>query len=79
MKRPEILSAIREVFEGVMNEKFHNLREKDVLGELGFESIDLLDTSFRLERRFGVIISPSERRELVKVKDLVDLVERKLQ
>lgn len=34
--------------------------ESSIIGDLGADSLDLLDITFRLERRFGISISPRD-------------------
>ena len=61
MTRDEIVSAVQEAVSGALGVGQDEVTpEATLLGELGAESIDLLDILFRLERKLGVKIQASD-------------------
>src|SRR5262245_35916636 len=61
MTREEITSAVQEAVVGALGVGPDEVTaEATLLGELGAESIDLLDILFRLERKLGVKIQASD-------------------
>lgn len=59
MNRDEIVLGVRECVAGVVDKKVDEVREQDrIIGDLGADSLDLLDLVFRLEQRFHIKISP---------------------
>ena len=61
MSRDEIVSAVQEAVSGALGVGTDEVTpEATLLGELGAESIDLLDILFRLERKLGVKIQASD-------------------
>jgi len=61
MTRDEIYSAVQEAVSGALGVGEDEVTpEATLLGELGAESIDLLDILFRLERKLGVKIQASD-------------------
>jgi acyl carrier protein len=61
MSRDEIYSAVQEAVSGALGVGEDEVTpEATLLGDLGAESIDLLDILFRLERKLGVKIQASD-------------------
>ena len=61
MTKAEIDGAVKEALVGALGvEESEVTKEATVLGDLGAESIDLLDILFRLERKLGVKIQAAD-------------------
>jgi len=61
MDRDEIYSKVQEVLEDALGVDEDEITPKAALGaDLGAESIDYLDISFRLEKAFGIKIEQGE-------------------
>ena len=61
MMRNEISSAVKDAVVGALGIDEDEVRpEATLLGDLGAESIDLLDILFRIERKVGVKIQASD-------------------
>ena len=61
MSKDEVLSAVQEAIVGALGVDEEEVTpDATILGELGAESIDLLDILFRLERKVGVKIQASD-------------------
>ena len=60
MNREEIVLGVRECVARVVDKDMSNVGENDrIIGDLGADSLDLLDLVFQLERRFSIKISPN--------------------
>ena len=61
MSREEVFAGVRECLVAALDVEPGAVRqEQRIIGDLGADSLDLLDLTFQLERRFGVAISPRE-------------------
>ena len=61
MSREEVFAGVRECLVAALDVEPGAVRqEQRIVGDLGADSLDLLDLTFQLERRFGVAISPRE-------------------
>jgi acyl carrier protein len=61
MTKPEILEALKPLLVDVLGVRVENIRPESVLvTDLGAESIDLLDLTFRIEETFRVRIEADE-------------------
>src|SRR5918998_6751533 len=61
MSRDEVSTAVQEAVVGALGvDEDEVTPEATLLGDLGAESIDLLDILFRLERKVGVKIQASD-------------------
>lgn len=60
MNREEIVLGVRECVARVVDKDVSSVGENDrIIGDLGADSLDLLDLVFQLERRFSIKISPN--------------------
>jgi len=60
MNREEIVVGVRECVARVVDKDVSIVGENDrIIGDLGADSLDLLDLVFQLERRFSIKISPN--------------------
>jgi acyl carrier protein len=61
MTRDEILAGVKECVSQALDVPVAEIREEHrLIGDLGGDSLDLLDLTFHLERRFSVKISPRD-------------------
>lgn len=61
MTRDEVLAGVRACLAEALELSPETVvEEARIIGDLGADSLDLLDVTFRLEQRFGVSISPRE-------------------
>ncbi|MHC4608098.1 MAG: acyl carrier protein [Planctomycetota bacterium] len=73
MDRSEIFEGVRACLEEVLNVAPDSVREEaKIIGDLGADSLDLLELTFHLQQKFGVTISPRdiERRAKEKLGDV---------
>jgi acyl carrier protein len=60
MNREEIVQGVCECVARVVDKDVSRVGESDrIIGDLGADSLDLLDLVFQLERRFAIKISPN--------------------
>lgn len=70
MQRAAISQGVRECIAEALELPVESVQEEaKIIAELGADSLDLLDLTFRLEQRFGISISPRdiERRTRAKL------------
>lgn len=61
MTRDEVLVGVKECVSQALDVPVAEIREEQrLIGDLGGDSLDLLDLTFHLERRFSVKISPRD-------------------
>ncbi len=61
MSRKDILQGVRDSLGVVLSMDASSVKEDDkVVGDLGADSLDLLDLTFQLEQKFGIKISPRD-------------------
>lgn len=61
MSRAEVFAGVRDCLAAALDVEPGAVREEQrIIGDLGADSLDLLDLTFQLERRFGVSISPRD-------------------
>jgi len=80
MKRPEIISALKELLRAQKQVKvdIDALGEETPLSQVGFDSISILDFMYDVESRFNVRTEIADLVRMERVKDLIDHLERKL-
>ncbi|MEM9399198.1 MAG: phosphopantetheine-binding protein [Verrucomicrobiota bacterium] len=86
MKRELIFQKLQEQLAAALEVETHEVKlEAKIVDDLGAESIDLLDITFRLERSFGLAIKDEDLFQKsglnigqVTVSYLVDFIESKL-
>jgi acyl carrier protein len=79
MKRPEIISALRELLRAQKQVKVNvdALDEETRLSQVGFDSISILDFMYDVESRFNVRADIAVLVSMERIKDLIDHLERK--
>ncbi|MEK7271236.1 MAG: acyl carrier protein [Planctomycetota bacterium] len=61
MNRAEILAGVGACIAEALDVPVDSIREDQrLVGDLGADSLDLLDLTFKLEQRFGISISPRQ-------------------
>lgn len=61
MSRSEVFAGVRDCLAAALDVEPGAVREEQrIIGDLDADSLDLLDLTFQLERRFGVSISPRD-------------------
>jgi acyl carrier protein len=61
VSRAEVFAGVRDCLAAALDVEPGAVREEQrIIGDLGADSLDLLDLTFQLERRFGVSISPRD-------------------
>jgi acyl carrier protein len=77
--RDRIRQTLVELIEADIGQKFEDLADdKGLRDELGLDSVDVVSIVSQIERRFRVRLSQQELEKLVKVGDLLDLLQSKL-
>ena len=80
MNRDEVFAGVCECLTVVLDVPAGSIREEQkLIGDLGADSLDLLDLTFHLETKFGVKISPREiqRRAREKLGDTPFVIDGK--
>lgn len=79
MTPEQILERLAEVLTRDFDVKRESIRpEAHLFEELDLDSIDAIDLAVTLEEEAGLIIEEEELRELRRVQDILDLIQRKL-
>jgi acyl carrier protein len=61
VSRSEVFAGVRDCLAAALDVEPGAVREEQrIIGDLDADSLDLLDLTFQLERRFGVSISPRD-------------------
>ena len=78
-QRSEIRQILVELLEADTGEQFGDLSDsKDLRVELGLDSVDVVSVVSQIERHFRIRFTHQELEKLVKVGDVLDLLESKL-
>lgn len=75
--RNRILEALREEIEEAVGRKVPFAEEAHLVDDLGLDSLDLLAVTIGLENRFELCLEPDDEAPLVRVGDVVAMLERK--
>jgi acyl carrier protein len=79
MERTALRQTLLEMLEEEVGEKYDNLSDAQNLREgLGLDSVDLVSLVIHIQRRFKIDIKTEELEKLVKVGDLLDLLQVKI-
>jgi acyl carrier protein len=79
MERTELRTILLGMLEEEVGEKYENLDEgQDLRTSLGLDSVDLVSLVIHIQRRFKIDIKTEELEKLVKVGDLLDMLQAKL-
>lgn len=78
MDRNALHQVLLEMLEEEVGEKYENLSEdQDLRQGLGLDSVDLVSLVIHIQRRFRIDIKTEELEKLVKVSDMLDLLQVK--
>jgi acyl carrier protein len=79
MDRTALRQTLLEMLEEEVGEKYDNLSEDQNLRDgLGLDSVDLVSLVIHIQRRFKIDIKTEELEKLVRVGDMLDLLQAKL-
>ncbi|HXG10494.1 MAG TPA: acyl carrier protein [Gemmataceae bacterium] len=79
MDRTALRQTLRQMLEEEVGEEFDDLPDDRNLREgLGLDSVDLVSLVIHIQRRFQIDIPTEELEKLVKVGDLLDLLQAKI-
>jgi acyl carrier protein len=79
MSRAEIREILVELLEADRGEKYPSLEDSANLREnLGLDSVDVVSIVSQIERRFRIRFTHQELETLVKVGDLLNMLEAKI-
>ncbi len=81
MMRDEILNKLRETMEDSAPEPmdWDAITEETTIGELGFDSLSILDLIFDVQQAFGIDFEAQELVNINTVGELADFLEEELQ
>ncbi|ADA66899.1 phosphopantetheine-binding protein [Thermotoga petrophila RKU-10] len=79
MERKELIAKFVEIASEKMGKDLETVDEESTFEELGFDSIDVIDLVMFFEDEFALRIEDEEISKIRKVKDLIDIVIRKLE
>jgi acyl carrier protein len=76
----KLKGIIKPFLEYEEDEAFQNLNEKtDLINELSFDSVDLIEIVIEIEEAFDIDIEDTEIKEIKTVKDIVNLIKSKME
>ncbi|ABQ46769.1 phosphopantetheine-binding [Thermotoga petrophila RKU-1] len=79
VERKELIAKFVEIASEKMGKDLETVDEESTFEELGFDSIDVIDLVMFFEDEFALRIEDEEISKIRKVKDLIDIVIRKLE
>jgi acyl carrier protein len=69
MTRADVFAGVRDCLVSTLDVEPGEVREESrIIGELGADSLDLLDLTFQLEQKFKIAISPRQMERLAREK-----------
>lgn len=74
MNRDEVSNTILEIITSRITFKYDGINEEATFEDLGFDSLDTLETAFLIEEEFDVNIFVDKMKDMNKVSDLIDYV-----
>jgi acyl carrier protein len=79
VERKKLMAKFVEIASEKMGKDLETVDEENTFEELGFDSIDVIDLVMFFEDEFALRIEDEEISKIRKVKDLIDIVIRKLE
>ncbi|AAD35268.1 acyl carrier protein [Thermotoga maritima MSB8] len=79
MERKKLIAKFVEIASEKMGKDLETVDEENTFKELGFDSIDVIDLVMFFEDEFALRIEDEEISKIRKVKDLIDIVIKKLE
>jgi acyl carrier protein len=77
--REALLTMFRETATEVVEKDFHHVEEGSVISELAIDSLGMLEIIGSLERRLRVQIPDESLTGLHTIRDLLDVVEKRME
>jgi acyl carrier protein len=78
MERAELLTKFRQMATEIAEKDFSHVTENQVIAELGIDSLQILELVGTLERDFAVTVPDDELVGIQTVKQLLDLVHKRM-
>jgi len=78
MTREQITAALRDLIGQQNSVTVEGLTEDTRINDVGFDSLSVLDFMYDMENRFNLRLEVNEMVELDRIRDLIDLLEKKL-
>ena len=84
MENAQIVEKLKKIIKPFLeyeeDEAFQNLNENtDLINELSFDSVDLIEIVIEIEEAFDIDIEDTEIKEIKTVKDIVNLIKSKME
>jgi acyl carrier protein len=79
MTRPELFQTFQRMASEIAEKDFASVQEDAKIAQLGLDSLNLLELVGQMERELGVQIPDEQLVGIQTVRQLLDLVERRLQ
>jgi len=79
VERKKLIAKFVEIASEKMGKDLETVDEENTFKELGFDSIDVIDLVMFFEDEFALRIEDEEISKIRKVKDLIDIVIKKLE
>jgi acyl carrier protein len=76
--RDELLAMFRSIATEVVEKDFHHVLESTAISELAIDSLGMLEIIGSLERRLRIQIPDESLTGLIRISDLLDVVEKRL-
>jgi acyl carrier protein len=76
--RDDLLAMFRTTATEVVEKDFHHVLESSVISELAIDSLGMLEIIGSLERRLRIQIPDESLTGLQTIRDLIDVVEKRL-
>jgi len=79
MDRESIRKTLIDLLEADLGEKFDKLEDgQNLREEVGLDSVDLVSVVSQIERKFRIRLTQQDLEKLVKVGDVLDLLQAKI-
>jgi acyl carrier protein len=77
--REKLIRTLTELLEAETGEKYPSLEEdKNLRDELGLDSVDVVSVVMQIENRFRIRLTQQELEKVIRVGDLLDLIQAKV-
>ena len=78
MSREEVFEKLKNIVEGQLYSEYNIVEETDFHSDLGFDSLDGIETIMEVEKEFGISVKDSDAIGVNSIKCAVDLICKKL-
>ncbi|PLV57547.1 acyl carrier protein [Thermotoga sp. SG1] len=79
MEKEKLFAKLVEIVSEKMGKELETIDENASFEELGFDSLDVIDLVMFFEDEFAIRIEDEKLENLRRVRDLIDVVSRKLE